>query len=93
MATGTAAVLAWVPGPDPVAGQAGVAGTMTPVTAGQWLTCLAVGSIILWAGELVKALLRIRDRRQSAPRRVPLPADGRPQSLRPWPPCLRAAWC
>ncbi|MGI5290067.1 cation-translocating P-type ATPase [Nonomuraea polychroma] len=125
MATGTAAVLAWAPGPAPAVGQAGVAGTMalvtfvffqafnlltvrhptrslfhretlhntnpliatlavvalllliveldalhgffttTDLTFGQWLTCLAVGSAILWVGELVKAVLRVRDRRQS----------------------------
>jgi P-type Ca2+ transporter type 2C len=125
MATGTAAVLAWAPGPAPAVGQASVAGTMalvtfvffqafnllavrhptrslfhretlhntnpliatlavvalllllveldplngffttTDLTFGQWLTCLAVGSAILWIGELVKALLRVRDRRQS----------------------------
>lgn len=126
MATGTAAILAWAPGPAPAVGQAGVAGTMalvtfvffqafnlltvrhptrslfhretlhnanpliaalavvslllliveldalhgffttTDLTFGQWLICLAVGSVILWVGELVKALLRARDRRQSA---------------------------
>ncbi|MEV0825163.1 cation-translocating P-type ATPase [Nonomuraea rubra] len=123
MATGTAAVLAWAPGPAAAVGQASVAGTMALVTFvffqafnlltvrhptrslfhretlhhpnplvatlavvvllliivevdalhgfftttdlsfGQWLACLAVGSAILWAGELVKALLRARDRR------------------------------
>ncbi|MGP3915172.1 cation-translocating P-type ATPase [Nonomuraea sp. 10N515B] len=126
MATGTAAILAWAPGPAPAVGQAGVAGTMalvtfvffqafnlltvrhptrslfhretlhnanpliatlavvalllliveldplhgffttTDLTFDQWLICLAVGSAILWVGELVKALLRARDRRQSA---------------------------
>jgi Ca2+-transporting ATPase len=124
MATGTAAVLAWAPGPAAAAGQASVAGTMALVTFvffqafnlltvrhptrslfhretvlhpnplvatlavvvllllivevdalhgfftttdlgfGQWLACLAVGSAILWAGELVKVLLRARDRRR-----------------------------
>ncbi|MGP3965293.1 cation-translocating P-type ATPase [Nonomuraea sp. 3N208] len=39
--------------------------TTTDLTFGQWLACLAVGSTILWVGELVKALLRVRDRRQS----------------------------
>ncbi|RVX41518.1 Ca2+-transporting ATPase [Nonomuraea polychroma] len=39
--------------------------TTTDLTFGQWLTCLAVGSAILWVGELVKAVLRVRDRRQS----------------------------
>ncbi|TYB64869.1 HAD-IC family P-type ATPase [Nonomuraea sp. PA05] len=125
MATGTAAVLAWAPGPASAVGQASVAGTMALVTFvffqafnlltvrhptrslfhretlrhpqplvatlavvglllvivevdvshgfftttdlawGQWVTCLAVGSAVLWAGELVKALLRARDRRRS----------------------------
>ncbi|GAA3121484.1 cation-transporting P-type ATPase [Planomonospora alba] len=32
----------------------------TDLTAGQWLLCAAVGSVILWAGELVKAVLRAR---------------------------------
>ncbi|MEV1002311.1 cation-translocating P-type ATPase [Nonomuraea sp. NPDC050202] len=127
MATGTAAVLAWAPGPA-AAGQASVAGTMALVTFvffqafnlltvrhptrslfhretllhpnplvatlavvvllllivevdalhgfftttdlgfGQWLACLAVGSAILWAGELVKVLLRARDRRRGGHR-------------------------
>ncbi|MFB4281642.1 cation-translocating P-type ATPase [Nonomuraea sp. MTCD27] len=124
MATGTAAVLVWAPGPAPAVGQASVAGTMalvtfvffqafnlltvrhptrslfhretlhnvnpllatlavvalllliveldalhgffttTDLTFGQWMTCLAVGSAILWTGEVVKALLRVRDRRR-----------------------------
>jgi Ca2+-transporting ATPase len=128
MATGTAAVLAWAPGPAAAAGQASVAGTMALVTFvffqafnlltvrhptrslfhretllhpnplvatlavvvllllivevdalhgfftttdlgfGQWLACLAVGSAILWAGELVKVLLRARDRRRGGHR-------------------------
>ncbi|MFI7708040.1 cation-translocating P-type ATPase [Nonomuraea sp. NPDC049480] len=38
--------------------------TTTDLTSGQWLACLAVGSVVLWLGELVKALLRARDRRQ-----------------------------
>lgn len=36
--------------------------TTTDLTAQQWLACLAVGSTILWVGELVKALLRARHR-------------------------------
>lgn len=34
--------------------------TVTNLTAGQWLVCAAVGSAILWAGELVKFILRRR---------------------------------
>ncbi|NRQ33551.1 HAD-IC family P-type ATPase [Nonomuraea sp. NN258] len=37
------------------------------LTIGQWLTCLAVGSAILWLGELVKAFLRARDARTPEP--------------------------
>ena len=36
--------------------------TTTDLTGGQWLTCAAVGSSILWAGELVKVVLRARAR-------------------------------
>jgi Ca2+-transporting ATPase len=32
----------------------------TDLSFGQWLACLAVGSVILWVGELVKALLHAR---------------------------------
>ena len=32
--------------------------TTTDLTSGQWLTCVAIGSAILWAGELVKMGLR-----------------------------------
>jgi Ca2+-transporting ATPase len=35
------------------------------LTSGQWLTCVAVGSAILWAGELTKAVLRARARRRT----------------------------
>jgi Ca2+-transporting ATPase len=35
----------------------------TDLTSGQWLACVAVGSTILFAGELVKGVLRSRDRR------------------------------
>ena len=38
--------------------------TTTDLTSGQWLTCVAIGSAILWAGELVKIVLRARDRRR-----------------------------
>jgi Ca2+-transporting ATPase len=40
--------------------------TITDLTSGQWLACVAIGSAILWAGELVKIVLRSRDRRASA---------------------------
>jgi P-type Ca2+ transporter type 2C len=33
------------------------------LTSWQWLVCVAVGSGILWAGELVKLVLRARARR------------------------------
>jgi Ca2+-transporting ATPase len=33
------------------------------LTSGQWLTCVAVGSAILWVGELVKLVLRLRRKR------------------------------
>jgi Ca2+-transporting ATPase len=38
--------------------------TTTDLTSGQWLTCAAVGSAILWAGELLKLALRARARRR-----------------------------
>ena len=38
--------------------------TTTDLTSGQWLTCAAIGSTILWAGEMVKIVLRARARRQ-----------------------------
>jgi len=37
--------------------------TTTDLSGGQWLACVAVGSSILWAGELLKAGLRARARR------------------------------
>jgi Ca2+-transporting ATPase len=37
--------------------------TTTDLTSGQWLVCAAVGSSILWVGEVVKIVLRARDRR------------------------------
>jgi Ca2+-transporting ATPase len=37
--------------------------TTTDLTSGQWLTCVAVGSAILWTGEVVKFVLRARARR------------------------------
>jgi P-type Ca2+ transporter type 2C len=39
--------------------------TTTDLTSGQWLACAGVGSAVLWAGELVKLVLRIHDRRQA----------------------------
>ena len=49
----------------------------TDLTSRQWLACAAVGSGILWTGELVKAVLRHRARRHIAP-----PGD-REQCARP----------
>jgi Ca2+-transporting ATPase len=37
--------------------------TTTDLTSGQWLACVAIGSAILWIGELVKIVLRARARR------------------------------
>jgi Ca2+-transporting ATPase len=42
--------------------------TTTDLTSGQWLACVAIGSAALWVGELVKIVLRARDR--DATRRV-----------------------
>jgi P-type Ca2+ transporter type 2C len=39
--------------------------TTTDLTSGQWLTCAAVGSIILWVGEILKLALRARARRRT----------------------------
>ncbi|HXV92178.1 MAG TPA: HAD-IC family P-type ATPase, partial [Pseudonocardia sp.] len=41
--------------------------TTTDLTSAQWLVCAAVGSAILWTGELVKIVLRSRARRRPAP--------------------------
>jgi Ca2+-transporting ATPase len=38
--------------------------TTADLTSGQWLTCTAIGSTILWTGELVKIILRTRTRRR-----------------------------
>jgi Ca2+-transporting ATPase len=38
--------------------------TTADLTSGQWLACAAVGSTILWAGELVKGLIRARHRQR-----------------------------
>ncbi|HEY6650116.1 MAG TPA: cation transporting ATPase C-terminal domain-containing protein, partial [Mycobacterium sp.] len=38
--------------------------TVTDLTSGEWLACAAVSSTILWAGELVKIVLRARARRR-----------------------------
>ncbi len=40
--------------------------TTTDLTSGQWLTCLAIGSAILWTGEIVKIVLRAGARRTRA---------------------------
>ncbi|WP_055695257.1 cation-translocating P-type ATPase, partial [Streptomyces prasinopilosus] len=37
--------------------------TTTDLTPGQWLVCAAVGSAILWTGEVLKTVLRARARR------------------------------
>ncbi len=39
--------------------------TTTDLTSGQWLTCAAIGSGILWTGEVVKIVLRARNRRRA----------------------------
>jgi Ca2+-transporting ATPase len=48
--------------------------TTTDLTSGQWLICAAVGSAILWTGEVLKLVLRARavrpprrSRRSTAP--------------------------
>jgi P-type Ca2+ transporter type 2C len=40
--------------------------TTTDLTSDQWLACAAIGSTILWIGELVKIVLRARARRRAA---------------------------
>jgi P-type Ca2+ transporter type 2C len=40
--------------------------TTTDLTSGQWLACAAIGSAVLWVGELVKIVLRARARRTAA---------------------------
>lgn len=40
--------------------------TVTDLTSGQWLACVAIGSAILWVGELVKIVLRARAKRARA---------------------------
>ncbi|MDX3866476.1 cation-translocating P-type ATPase [Streptomyces scabiei] len=42
--------------------------TTTNLTSSQWLVCAAVGSTILWTGELVKTVLRSRTRRPTRAR-------------------------
>ncbi|CAM5460577.1 cation-translocating P-type ATPase [Streptomyces hirsutus] len=37
--------------------------TTIDLTPGQWLACAAVGSAILWTGEVLKTVLRARARR------------------------------
>jgi P-type Ca2+ transporter type 2C len=39
--------------------------TTADLTSGQWLACAAIGSSILWAGELVKLVLRAHARRRA----------------------------
>jgi Ca2+-transporting ATPase len=38
--------------------------TTTDLTVGQWLACAAIGSAVLWVGELVKVVLRHRASRR-----------------------------
>jgi Ca2+-transporting ATPase len=38
----------------------------TDLTSGQWLACAGIGSAVLWAGELLKIVLRARIRRRAA---------------------------
>ena len=40
--------------------------TTTPLSAGQWLVCVAVSSGVLWVSELRKLILRALDRRRAA---------------------------
>ena len=40
--------------------------TTTDLTSGQWLACAAIGSAVLWVGELVKIVLRARAWRTAA---------------------------
>ena len=49
--------------------------TMTNLTSSQWLVCAAVGSTILWVGELVKAVLRSRTRRRTRSRTMQPPRN------------------
>ncbi|WP_329253687.1 ATP-binding protein [Streptomyces canus] len=52
--------------------------TTTNLSSSQWLMCAAVGSIILWAGELVKTVLRSRTRHTRRTRaRTMQPQPGR----------------
>jgi P-type Ca2+ transporter type 2C len=46
--------------------------TTTDLTSEQWLICAAVGSTILWAGELVKILIRARGRSSRREGRGPM---------------------
>jgi P-type Ca2+ transporter type 2C len=40
--------------------------TTTDLTSGQWLACAAIGSAVLWMGELLKIVLRARAQRRAA---------------------------
>lgn len=44
--------------------------TTTPLSAGQWLVCVAVSSGVLWVSELRKLILRALDRRRAAASRA-----------------------
>lgn len=50
--------------------------TTTNLTSSQWLVCAAVGSTILWAGELVKTVLRSRTRRRTRSQTMQPPPAG-----------------
>jgi len=39
--------------------------TTTDLTSAQWPACVAIGSAILWVGEIVKVMMRRRARRRS----------------------------
>jgi P-type Ca2+ transporter type 2C len=39
----------------------------TDLTSGQWLAAVAIGSTVLWVGELVKIVLRARTRAAPSP--------------------------
>jgi len=53
--------------------------TTTDLSSGQWLACAAVGSTILWLGELLKVVLRARQRL-----RRDRPTPRRPTAPRLW---------
>lgn len=50
--------------------------TTTNLTSSQWLVCAAVGSTILWVGELVKTALRSQARRRTCSGTTQRPPNG-----------------